>query len=91
MKVLLEYCFDHPSARLIYGVVAGSLRLRGNEVELVRTVGRRDLSAYDVFISHDVVDEQARTRPRLGCWGGRALSRPALLEGHYSRSTEASA
>jgi len=80
MRVLLESCFDHPSARRLYGAVALGLRLRGVEVDVVRCRRDEALAGYDFLVSHDLVDERTRGLPRRGCWGGLALSRPEGLE-----------
>lgn len=76
MRVLLEYCFDHDSARKLYNSIGRSLRRWGASVDVVRTVSGVDVSAYDVLISHDFASDEVRGLPRLGCFGGRELTRP---------------
>jgi hypothetical protein len=76
MRILLEYCWDHPSSRNLYGYVAASLRRRGMEVAIVQDVTGMDVSSYDVLISHDYVDRRGIDESATCVYGGREMTRP---------------
>jgi len=79
MRILLEYCFDHSSARNLYGHVAASLRRRGMEPDVVQSVDGMNVSSYDVFISHDFVDRLRIDGGTTRVYGGREMTRPEGL------------